>query len=97
VIPLSTEEIHEELSKLDGWSFENMTLVKQYEFGDFAQAMGFINKLAKVAERMNHHPEWTNSYNKVLLKLSTHSAGGVTQKDIAMAQSAEQAAKAHST
>ena len=64
------------------WKEENNQLVRVFEFGDFSEAFGFMTRVAIEAERMNHHPEWTNIYNKVIIKLSTHDAGDViTEKD----------------
>lgn len=59
------------------WKEENNQLVADFEFEDFVQAFGFMSKVALVAEKMNHHPEWNNVYNKVEIKLSTHDAGNV--------------------
>jgi len=64
------------------WEIKNNQLVKEFEFKDFSEAWAFMNRVALAAEKMNHHPEWTNVYNKVSIKLSTHSSGNiVTQKD----------------
>ena len=64
-------------SSLYMWKEENNQLVADFEFEDFVQAFGFMSKVALVAEKMNHHPEWNNVYNKVEIKLSTHDAGNV--------------------
>lgn len=87
--PLSQTEIQSELVQLSEWSFINNAIEKKWVFNDFLQAMQFINKIAFVAEKQNHHPEWTNVYNKVIIKLSTHDSNGVTSKDIALAKSIE--------
>ncbi len=64
------------------WTEKNNQLVRNFEFKDFVQAFSFMTKVAMVAEKMNHHPEWTNVYNKVEIRLSTHDAGNtVTDKD----------------
>jgi 4a-hydroxytetrahydrobiopterin dehydratase len=64
------------------WKEENNTLTKTFEFKDFTEAFGFMSKVAIVAEKMNHHPDWNNVYNKVTFHLSTHDAGDVvTEKD----------------
>jgi ribonuclease HI/pterin-4a-carbinolamine dehydratase len=63
------------------WKEEDKQLYKKFEFEDFAEAFGFMEKVAKVAEQMDHHPKWTNEYNKVEVWLSTHSEGKVTEKD----------------
>jgi 4a-hydroxytetrahydrobiopterin dehydratase len=59
------------------WKEENNQLTATFEFNDFVEAFGFMAKVALVAEKMNHHPEWTNIYNSVVIKLSTHDAGNV--------------------
>lgn len=64
------------------WEVKNNQLVKEFEFKDFSEAWAFMNRVALAAEKMDHHPEWTNVYNKVSIKLSTDSSGNiVTQKD----------------
>lgn len=64
------------------WEIKNNQLVKEFEFKDFSEAWAFMSRVALAAEKMDHHPEWTNVYNKVSIKLNTHSAGNiVTQKD----------------
>ena len=61
-------------------------ITKSYKFKDFIQAFGFMTKAALIAEKMDHHPEWFNGYNKVDVTLTTHSAGGVTDLDIKLAR-----------
>lgn len=64
------------------WEQKNDQLVKEFEFKNFSEAWAFMSRVALAAEKMDHHPEWTNIYNKVVIKLNTHSAGNsVTQKD----------------
>lgn len=64
------------------WEVKNDQLVREFEFKNFSEAWAFMTRVALAAEKMDHHPEWTNVYNKVVIKLSTHSAGNtVTQKD----------------
>lgn len=64
------------------WELKNDQLVKEFQFKDFSEAWAFMSRVALAAEKMDHHPEWTNIYNKVVIKLNTHSAGNsVTQKD----------------
>lgn len=64
------------------WKKEKNQLVRQFEFGDFTEAFAFITRVAFLAEKHNHHPEWKNVYNKVEIRLSTHDAGNViTEKD----------------
>lgn len=64
------------------WKEENNQLIRTFTFKDFIEAFSFMTKVAFLAEKMNHHPEWTNVYNKVIIRLNTHDAGGVvTAKD----------------
>jgi Pterin-4a-carbinolamine dehydratase len=83
---LSEAEIQQELGKLEGWRFERDALAKTFEFGSFREAISFMVRAGFEAEAMNHHPEWTNVYNKVEVRLNTHDAGGkVTGKDVELA------------
>ena len=76
------------LKSLGGWTEApgRDAIQKTYLFKDFVAAFGFMSKVALIAERMDHHPEWTNVYRKVDVTLSTHDAGGLTEKDIALAR-----------
>ena len=82
---LSETEIQASLGTLSGWSITGGKLHKELRFGDFNQAFGFMTRVALVAESMNHHPEWFNVYNKVVLDLTTHDAGGISNLDVAFA------------
>ncbi len=83
---LTQTEIREQLKKLKEWSLNEGKLYKEYKFRDFVTAFAFMTKVALVAEKMNHHPKWTNAWNKVEITLSTHDAGDViTEKDRALA------------
>jgi 4a-hydroxytetrahydrobiopterin dehydratase len=88
---LSADARKAALSKLDGWSEVSGrdAVTKKFEFKDFNQAFGFMTRAALVAEKMNHHPEWFNVYNKVEVTLSTHDAGGVTELDVKLAEAME--------
>lgn len=77
---------------LPGWTGGDDFITKVFKFKDFAQAFGFMSEIAVVAEGMNHHPEWFNVYNRVDVTLTTHDAGGVTDKDVALAKRMEAAA-----
>lgn len=77
------------LDDLNGWHFKENAIEKDFKFKNFTQALGFIVQLGVSAERMNHHPELFNVYNKVNIRLSTHDAGGVTEKDIGLAKEIE--------
>ncbi len=69
------------------WKEENNQLVRQFTFADFSEAFAFMTRVALLAEKQNHHPEWTNVYNKVEIRLSTHDAGNrITQKDRELAK-----------
>jgi len=83
---LSDEQIKTELSGLSGWSVVNGKLHKDYVFDDFVEAFGFMTRAAIHIEKMNHHPEWFNVYNKLSVDLVTHDAGGITQNDIVLAR-----------
>jgi 4a-hydroxytetrahydrobiopterin dehydratase len=85
-------EIQQALAELESWTVENDKLHREYKFGDFVAAFGFMAQAALLAERANHHPEWFNVYSKVVVDLSTHEAGGITQRDFDLAREMEQIA-----
>jgi len=87
---LNQQEIAAELAKLDGWAIEAGKLHRVFEFRDFAQAFGFMSQVALAAETAGHHPDWSNSWNKVTIDLTTHSAGGLTRNDFALAGKIQQ-------
>ena len=76
------------VGELDGWSEAKGrdAIVKTFQFKSFSQAWGWMSRVALLAEKTDHHPEWVNVYGRVDVTLSTHTAGGVTEKDIAMAR-----------
>jgi 4a-hydroxytetrahydrobiopterin dehydratase len=74
------------LEALPGWSFKANGIEKDYQFKDFVEAWGFMSRAAILAEQAGHHPEWSNVYNKVHVRLSTHDAGGLTDKDFKLAK-----------
>jgi len=86
MIRLSSESIDSELKNLKGWTVVNNKIHKEFQFDDFNQAFGFMTRAAMNIEKMNHHPEWFNVYNKIIVDLTTHDAGGVTQNDIDLAK-----------
>jgi 4a-hydroxytetrahydrobiopterin dehydratase len=90
---LTTDEINARLSKLDNWTLEDGTLKKDFGFKGFTTAIEFMNRLVPVAEKLDHHPDWTNSYNRVTVVLTTHSAHGITKNDFTFAAAADEAAK----
>ncbi len=86
---LSEQEIASSLGSLKGWSIENTKLHKEFQFKSFVQAFGFMTSVALIAESMNHHPEWFNVYNKVVIDLTTHDAGGISNLDFELASKVE--------
>jgi 4a-hydroxytetrahydrobiopterin dehydratase len=83
---LSEEEIGARLARLDGWSRADDSLEKKYVFKNFIRAMMFVNAVAYAAESINHHPDITIHYNEVTLRNWTHTAGGITGRDFALAE-----------
>lgn len=85
---LTDEQIAAALQELGGWARhdERSALVRVFEFKDFNEAFGFMTRVALHAEALNHHPEWFNVWNKVEVTLSTHDAGGITEKDVTLAR-----------
>ena len=84
--PLTPEKILKACAKLPGWVFERDALVKTFKFGSFREALSFMVRVSYEAEELNHHPEWTNVYNRVVVRLTTHDAGNrVTVKDVELA------------
>jgi 4a-hydroxytetrahydrobiopterin dehydratase len=83
---LTLQEIKNELDDLSGWRMTGEKLHKDFVFADFNQAFGFMTRAAMEIEKMNHHPEWFNVYNKVSIDLTTHDAGGITQNDVNLAK-----------
>jgi 4a-hydroxytetrahydrobiopterin dehydratase len=86
---LSTTEIAAELKKLKGWTVTGGKLHKEFAFKNFVDAFGFMASVALIAEGMNHHPEWFNVYNKVIINLTTHDAGGLSAFDFEFASKVE--------
>jgi 4a-hydroxytetrahydrobiopterin dehydratase len=87
---LTQDELTKNLSTLSGWMQEGKQIEKQYQLKDFAEALGFVNKVGAEAEKMNHHPDiFIHSWNKVKITISTHSEGGITKKDFQLAEKIE--------
>ncbi len=82
--------VPDDLAK-SGWHMapEGLAILKTFKFASFADAMAFMLRVSYAAEAADHHPEWTNVYNRVDVRLTTHDAGGLTQKDILLAQAME--------
>ena len=83
---LSELEIDEELKKLEGWEIKDNKLHREIQFESFNQAFGFMTRAAMEIEKMNHHPEWFNVYNRITIDLTTHDAGGITNNDVNLAR-----------
>lgn len=83
---LSGAELDAALAGLPGWTIDDGKLHREYKFPDFIHAFGFMTTAALAIEKMNHHPEWFNVYNRVSVHLTTHDAGGITSKDIQLAK-----------
>ena len=94
---LSELEVAEALGTLPGWSVEDGKLHRQYQFKNFVEAFGFMASSALVAESMNHHPEWFNVYHKVVVDLTTHSVGAISNFDVELARMMETLAQKHAS
>lgn len=82
---LPSEEIEAALASLPAWRLDGNAIVREFRFADFVEAFGFMAKVALLAERADHHPEWSNVYNRVRIGLTTHDAGGLTGRDMKLA------------
>lgn len=86
MVVLNSNEIMNKLKNLDNWSFDSNQIHRDFQFKDFKEALNFVNKVGDEAEKMNHHPDiFLHSWNKVKITVSTHSEGGVTEKDFKLA------------
>ncbi len=74
------------LTQNNAWVLEENKLHREYQFKNFVEAFGFMTQVALIAERSNHHPEWFNVYNKVVIDLTTHEVGGITERDFSLAK-----------
>jgi 4a-hydroxytetrahydrobiopterin dehydratase len=94
--PLAPAEVEERLAARPGWQLVDAGrgLERQFKFADFQQAFAFMTRVALAAERADHHPDWSNVYNRVTVRLTTHDAGGLTERDFALAAVADAAADA---
>nr|WP_288933991.1 4a-hydroxytetrahydrobiopterin dehydratase [uncultured Allomuricauda sp.] len=86
---MNTNEIEEALKNLPGWALKDEMIMKSFTFKDFKEAFATMTHIAFECEKQNHHPNWENVYNNLTIKLSTHDADGITQKDIDLAKSIE--------
>ena len=86
---LNEQEIAAELAKLPGWSLQGGKLHREFVCRDFVHAFGFMTSVALAAEAMNHHPDWSNAWNKVVVDLVTHSVGAISNLDVELARMME--------
>lgn len=90
---LSIDEVNERLASLDGWTLCEGKLKRDLKFASFVEAFGFMTSAAIEAEKINHHPEWSNVYNKVIVYLITHEVDGITDLDFKLAARMDSLAK----
>ena len=83
---LTEAEITDQVASLDGWAVEGGKLHREFQFENFVEAFGFMSRAALVAEKMDHHPEWFNVYNRVVVDLATHDVDGISDRDFELAQ-----------
>ncbi len=91
--PMTKDEVNARLKALPGWERDGDEIEKKFRFADFKASMAFVNRVAEMAEAADHHPDISIKYNRVKLTLSTHSEGGVTEKDFALAAQLDAAAQ----
>jgi 4a-hydroxytetrahydrobiopterin dehydratase len=90
---LSDDDVTTKLASIPGWRRDGDALVREFEFKDFVGAFGFMASVALVAEKLDHHPDWKNVYNRVSVELRTHDAGGITENDFLLARRMNDIAK----
>jgi len=83
---MSTDEIAQALEGFTGWAYDGEALIKTFTFGDFAAAIEFMATARPSIDELNHHPEWTNVYNRVDVRLNSHDVGGITDRDFKLAK-----------
>ena len=86
---IDKNQINYFIEKNPSWIIDNKAIKKEFKFDDFIDAFGFMCKVALLSERMDHHPDWQNTYNKVKINLTTHDKGGITTNDIKLAESVD--------
>lgn len=89
---LDSADVDAKLNSLTGWTVKNGKLHKDYMFASFAEAFAFMTRVAEQAGRLNHHPEWFNAYNRVIVDLISHDVGGISQRDFDFAAIIDEAA-----
>ena len=83
---LDKEQVNYFLKRNPSWNINDKSIKKEFKFNNFIDAFGFISKVALLSEKMDHHPNWQNTYNKVTIALTTHDIGGITSNDIKLAE-----------
>ena len=86
---LEKSELEEAISKFPKWEYQEESLKQDFIFSDFREAFEFMVQVAEIAESIDHHPDWSNSWNKVSISISTHSAGGLTALDLKFVEKVE--------
>ena len=84
---INQTQLNNFINKNPSWIVDNKTIKKEFKFENFIDAFGFMSKVAILSEKMNHHPNWQNTYNKVKIELTTHDKGGITINDTKLAES----------
>jgi len=84
---INQTQLNNFINKNPSWIVDNKTIKKEFKFENFIDAFGFMSKVAILSEKMNHHPNWQNTYNKVNIELTTHDKGGITSNDTKLAES----------
>ena len=84
---INQTQLNNFINKNPSWIVDNKTIKKEFKFENFIDAFGFMSKVALLSEKMNHHPNWQNTYNKVKIELTTHDKGGITTNDTKLAES----------
>jgi 4a-hydroxytetrahydrobiopterin dehydratase len=87
-VALSAEEIQARMVDVPGWEHRDGQLQREFVFANFSEAFGFMARVALLAEKLDHHPDWSNSWNKVSMAISSHDAGGITAKCFELAEGA---------
>ena len=83
---IDKNQLHSFIEKNTSWIASNESIQKEFKFNNFVEAFGFMSKVALLSEKMNHHPNWQNTYNKVKIELTTHDMSGITNNDIKLAE-----------
>ena len=83
--PMAEDALETALAELPDWERKDNRIRREFRFGNFVEAFGFMSSVALLAEKADHHPEWSNVYNRVTIELTTHDAGGLTERDVSLA------------